>query len=747
MRLALAFFLALPCLADPRLLLAPADLDRIRKLAAEQPWAAQIVRNLLRASDEWPAQHVREYGLKEWALPSEGAGWSHAYVCPEHGVRLTQKAGKNLCPIDGKDYHGWPIDQVVYMHRNDNNAQFVRDLGLAWRLTGKPEYLEKARRIVNAYSEIYPRLPIHDNNNKLDTKTGARIMSQTLSEAGWLMPLAFGYDLVRDGLTADERARFETRVLRNAAAVIRRYDAGKSNWQSWHNAALLAAGLLVEDRELIALALDGPSGFKFQARAAITPDGAWYEGAWGYHFFALSPLLLTREMALRAGIALPEAAALKRMLDAPLACVFPDGTLPNFNDSGYTGITGEARFYDQGYRIFGDARYLAIAGAAPRTLEGLLWGADSLTGRAPEPLASELMESAGIAVLRILDSDHTLAIKFGPHGSGHGHYDKLSFISYANGARQAADPGTQAYAAKTHDTWDKMTVAHNTISVDAQVQKAAEGKLLDWMPLPHVAAIRASAGPVYPNVELERTLVHTADYTLDIADVRSTDGAIHQYDWLYHNFGSLSEHIPGQLTSLPQQANGYQHLTGLTGGPADGPWHMAFRQGDSGLSVRMLAVRETEVVTGEGLGPDLRVPVPFVMARRKAAAAQFIALYEPYRGTPRVLSFTRSGDTFSVQTGQWHDEIVVAPFSLVRLAGSSPVRVALPAGARNRWLENSTNGGVESEWSADGKTVELRLKSASGPVRVYAPQAEAVRVNGHSVDSAREGDYRKLTVR
>jgi hypothetical protein len=42
----------------------------------------------------------------------------------------------------------------------------------------------------------------------LDTKTGARVMSQTLPEAGWLVPLAFGY-LVRDTVPAGERARFE----------------------------------------------------------------------------------------------------------------------------------------------------------------------------------------------------------------------------------------------------------------------------------------------------------------------------------------------------------------------------------------------------------------------------------------------------------------------------------------------------------------------------------------------------------
>src|SRR4051794_1808244 len=110
----LAAFLLCPAfvLAQPSLLLNNADLARIKKLAAAEPWAAKVIGGVMREADDWPARHVREFGLSEWALPKEGAGWSHNYVCPDHGVRLTQKQGRNLCPIDGKDYHGWPVDYV-----------------------------------------------------------------------------------------------------------------------------------------------------------------------------------------------------------------------------------------------------------------------------------------------------------------------------------------------------------------------------------------------------------------------------------------------------------------------------------------------------------------------------------------------------------------------------------------------------------------------------------------------------------
>ncbi len=670
MRLAL-FLLAISAYGDPSLLLDPAAIARIKQTAAREPWAAQVVRDLIERADAWPAAHVAQYGLKEWALPKEGAGWSHAYVCPVHGMRLTQKAGKNLCPVDGKDYHGWPVDNVVYMQRNGSTAAAARDLGLAFLLTGKAVYVEKARLIFSAYAELYPKLPIHDNDNKLDTKRGARVMSQTLSEASWLVPLAFGYDLVRDAMPAAERAQFESNVLRNAAAVIRRNDAGMSNWQSWHNAALLAVGLLVKDNELVNLAIDGPGGFRFQMRSSITPDGPWFEGAWGYHFFALNPLLLTREMSIRAGIALPEASQLKKMLDAPLVCVFPDGTLPNFNDSGLTRLANDSAYYDIGYRLFHDDRYGVALKGVKRGVESLLWGAEKLPAGAAVSLASELLPAAGMATLRVRGSDHTVAVKFGPHGGGHGHYDKMTLVSFANGEHLAADPGTQAYAAPTHNTWDKTTIAHNTIVVDEKTQAGATGSVLEWKPGPDVTAIRISAGPVYSGVDMDRLLVHTAEYTLDIATARSTDGKEHRFDWIYHNFGKASLAMKlADYTELPRK-DGYQHLTATRGAVVSDEWQADFLNEGSKLRLRMLGFAGTTVVTGDGLGPDLRVPVPFVMARRKGTDARFVAVHEPFTKAPTIVNVTevRPG-VIAIQTAGALDEIVVDPrkFSYSRKA-------------------------------------------------------------------------------
>lgn len=745
-RLVSLALLAAPLFCQPNLLLNSGDLDRIRKLAAAQPWAATAVRELVSAAERWPADHVREFGLKEWAIPAQGAGWSHAYVCPEHGVRLTQKAGNNICPVDGKDYHGWPIDNVVFMQRNDDNAQAARDLGLAYRLTGNAEFAAKARRIFDAYAEIYPTLPIHDNDNKPDAKTGARVMSQTLSEAKWLVPLAFGYDLVRDTMPAAERQRFETNVLKNAAAVIARNDAGASNWQSWHNAALLAAGLLTGDRTLAQLAIDGPGGFRFQLRVGINRDGAWHEGSWGYHFFALEPLLETREMAARAAIAVPEATALKRMLDAPLECMFPDGTLPNFNDSGFTRLAGEAHYYDIGYRLFGDPRYPMLVRGSHRGTEALLWGADELpSGAAPSPLGSAVLPESGIAVLRVRGSDHTMAMKFGPHGGAHGHFDKLTFISYANGARLAADPGTQAYASPTHATWDKLTVAHNTLVADETTQAASTGRLLEWTALPDATAIRASAGPVYPHVELDRTLVLTAEYALDVSEAKATDGAAHAVDWLYHGFGALSTDLPLEDYQGLPRTNGYQHLAGAQAAATSQPWQATFRQDRANLRVVMIGAPGTTVVLGRGLGPDLRVPVAFLMARRKSAESRFAALYEPYAVSPAIAAFRQDMGAYIVERNGATDRIALAPFSLMRTVAGLPLRAVLAPGAASAFAESSLSSGVEIEWSGDAVNVTTQ-RGATGTLRIRAPQGRTIRVDGAVLPTRRDGEFQVVAI-
>ena len=564
----------------PSLLLDPSDFERVNRLSQAQAWAAGVRSAIVDSAGQWPAAHNARYGLKEWSVPPEGGQWTHWYVCPQHGAALQYTLpDRHICPIDRRAFTGWPYDQVIYTRRNSEAAQAARDNALAYRLTGKIEFARAAARILLAYADVYSSYALHDVNGKPEPRTAARVGAQTLDEAVWLIPVAWAYDLIADSeaLTPADRSHIEQDLLRAAADVILRYDAGMSNWQSWHNAAIGAAGLAIGDREMVRRAIDGPSGFRFQMTRSVFDDGFWYEGAWSYHFYALEPLYLLAEMGWRSGFDLYAEPNLRKMFEAPLRFALPNWTLPPFNDSGATQVLSNDRFFELAYSRYADPLFATVLGQRARGREALLWGADSLPAASPEPpRSSALFPASGYAALRSASNDHTLILKFGPHGGGHGHYDKLNLVSFARGDTMAVDPGTQPYAAPTHNTWDKLTVAHNTVVVDERTQSEAAGALLAFASQAGMSAARAGAGTAYRQAALERTVYLTADYAVDIFTARSLDGQEHQFDWVYHNYGRATTPLELQPYGLFPKANGYQHLAETRAAATPEDWKVTF---------------------------------------------------------------------------------------------------------------------------------------------------------------------------
>jgi len=563
----------------------------------------------------------------------------------------------------------------------------------------------------------------------------------------------------------------------------------------------------------------------------VLPEGFWYEGAWSYHFYALEPLVDLAEMASCGGIDLYSERNLHDLFSAPLQLAMPSGTLPAFNDSGELNIYTTDKLYEQAWARYSDPAFTAVLGKRTRGLNALLWGSAELPQADIAGVASKSFAQAGFTALRAPSGDHTVIVKYGPHGGGHGHYDKLGFVSFFNGSTMALDPGTQPYGAPTHDTWDKMTVAHNTVTVDETTQSEATGSLL-WDDLGNdlYRAVRVNAGPAYPQVDLNRTLLLTSEYTLDIVEAEAKDGKDHKFDWTYHNLGQVETLTGDTEYTAFRKTNGYQHLTNtrassrsdswqvrfratpatsaygsvygstsdvhgtfettqeqaysgsfggkatydlrgtgyllfttptLTGMPAGAPQKLSImiygdgsgsrlnlRMNDStderfvkevglvdwigwklievsdpekwthylgnndgvfdgpvrnvtlelwpsaqgpktgalfvddialtfadtsataadfelplrNLRVWMLNEDGTTVVTGNGLGPDLTKPVPFVMARRSGQRTAFVSLLEPYRGEPGVVEFSRTADgDFVIRTAAFTDTFHLGP--------------------------------------------------------------------------------------
>ncbi len=573
-----ALLIPLALAAQPRTLLTNDDFARIKATAQAHPWADAVRTSIIAAADAWPSAFTTKYSLKQWALPPEGGQWSLWYVCPTHGVYLTYKGpGHNECPIDNHNYTGWPFDQVIYGREHSDLANAARDNALTYRFTGTKKYAQNTADILTAYAAIYLKYPLKDVNNKVTASAG-RVAAQTLDEASWLIPILWSYDMIADSgvLDATQRTNIETQLLRAAASVIQNNNAGASNWQSWHNAAIGGVGYALNDKTLISKAIDGPSGFRFQMQNSVLPDGPWYEGAWGYHFFALEPLCFLAEMAARNGTDLYSVDGMRRLFNAPLFSTLPDLTLPAFNDSNVISVLNEDQWYELAWNRYQDPLFLSVLGQHSRSRNALFWGVDSIDRGSATQLASLVLPTSGNAFLRTRDSDLAIALKFGPHGGYHGHYDKLNFVSYALGGAMALDPGTQSYASPTHDTWDKVTLAHNTVVIDSGSQAEATGQLLAFNQLPSISLVQASAGSAYPAATLQRTMFLAPEYVLDLYDVKSTATADRKFDWIYHNPGAVTLSVATKSSPALGPSAGYQYLSNLQSAATTAAWTASF---------------------------------------------------------------------------------------------------------------------------------------------------------------------------
>ncbi|HEY3447788.1 MAG TPA: alginate lyase family protein [Myxococcales bacterium] len=570
----------------PRTLLDGADFTRMAQWASTEAWAKSARDGIVASAADWPAGFLMKYGVSAWALPPEGGQWTLWYVCPVHGVDLKYTPPMtHTCPADSKVWTGWPYDQVVYAWMHDDLAAKARVLAMAWRFDQDSAKAQAVVDILKKYADAYAGYPLHDVDGNATT-SGGRALAQTLDESSWAVNLAWAYDLVSDypGLADADRTHIEKDLLLAAAAVIGRNHSGISNWQSWHNAALTAVGFAVDDPLLQWEALRSPTdGFERQMAQSIPGDGLWYEGSWGYHFFALDALAKTAHAFTRAGLDLFARPELRSMYEAPLLFAQPDLTLPSFNDDGGSSLTGNASDFEVAYARYGSAEFAAPLAGRTRSQDALLFGAQSLPASPPPPSASALYPESGYAVLRTgagLDQTY-LALDFGPHGGWHGHFDKLGFVLYGRGGVMALDPGTQSYAAPTHTTWDKVSLAHNTVTLDQKSQVEATGAMHRLVTLPGISMVAADSGAALTGAQGLRTVVLVGEYVLDRFRVAATDGASHQIDWAFHDYGALTTSLATAAYSGLPATDGYQHLSQAQSAQTATDWSAHFQLSDA----------------------------------------------------------------------------------------------------------------------------------------------------------------------
>jgi hypothetical protein len=553
-------------------------------------------------------------------------------------------------------YSGWPYDevQIAKTHRTYFKAAF--HLGLAYALTGRQAYASKCAEILLGYADRYKTYPIHNVYGK-PSPTGGRLFAQTLGEASAIIDAIWAYDLIYSAnvLSEEQRRKIEYDFFREVVAVIRRHDGGMSNWQSWHNAAIGAIGLCLQDDELVDLAINGKSGIRFQLDNSVASDGFWYEGTPSYHFYALEAILRLGLMAKTASIDLFGHPKFKALFDAPLELAMPDNVLPALNDSGTHKLSRRSYLYDMAFGIWPDRHYLPVAGSRKRQLDGLLFGAEGLPKASTVPLTSRDFSGIGVAVLRTGEQGHQsyLLMDYGPHGGsakGHGHPDKLNIIFFAHGLQIVPDPGSGLYGTSVHRNWYRQTLAHNTVVIDAKRQNIARGKLVLFETSGSVQAIRATCDNAYPGVEFDRTLVLLEDGFVDVFRVQCEQERT--IDWVYHNRGTLEQVASNAV--IPQEGKmgkdaGYQHFNLIGKLLPKEDFSISWKVG-AGQFVKLHQNRipDSEVYIGDGIGNPVTERVPMVVTRCKARQTVFVSFIETFNDTSdiqaiRLIDVTEDG--------------------------------------------------------------------------------------------------------
>ena len=248
---------------------------------------------------------------------------------------------------------------------------------------------------------------------------------------------------------------------------------------------------------------------------------------------------------------------------------------------------------------------------------------------------------------------------WGPHSAGHQSPAALH-VDFFGANRRAVDaPHSQGYEDPAHLLWVRTTIAHNTVTVDEgsmfpydrQTEstweadtwrdRPSDGRLECFQPEADFKVARASNDAVYPGVRLDRTLIVTRQFILDVFGVLGDRE--HQYDWAMHCLGRAMG-VPKDAATIDLgRQRGYRFLGNARAvgeGPATLPVRVRSRQRTTlaqlaiPASARLILAEDPPLVPSQkpelgtrpqdALGPDRTA----VIVRARAKDALFVSLWQ-----------------------------------------------------------------------------------------------------------------------
>ncbi|GAA4847658.1 hypothetical protein GCM10023310_27240 [Paenibacillus vulneris] len=470
-------------LAHPYIMHTEAGWEQVRRNAAAFPWAQKELDDYIRIA-------------KDWVVPeAQGPGQPFAF---ELGQRFKLHAA-----------------------------------GIAWKLTGRTDFLEKAvlflRRLADPITGYpatdAPMLHIYSTREELELPSprGVKVSTGGLIHEGELMlDIVSVYDLLYNEScwTGEDRSRLE-HVFRLFIEKVDWMitDGDTNNIPSGGMAAALLCSLLLQDMHWIRRFIHGPGGFIDMVATGVMDDGWYFEGAsnyvvlfadmmtrvvqacepWGlglkdrkippsYHSNAmLSPWSMPGEKPFlgmsfaKYGPANRNYRTIKDVWDAMLPFIDDRGVLFGANDSTAKQM---GKWYDLAYYVWRDPRYAAVI----RSGKGrdLVYGAGELpVGEDRHDERSVIADNVGLALLRSggqgsASSRIQAVLKYGSHGGYHGHFDRTGLLGLIRYGKNAYSPlaSWYGYHSFMFKMWVQASMSHNMVVVDQRMQEPAPSKRL-----------------------------------------------------------------------------------------------------------------------------------------------------------------------------------------------------------------------------------------------------------------------------
>jgi hypothetical protein len=710
------------------------------------------------------------------------------YLCPKHDVDLIYdeyKPYEHRCPKDSTEvYSGGRFDASWSGWYNRVLASRLVWMGILYQVYDDPKYAEAGREILLKFADLYLQYPT--TNTILGP---AHVFFGTLSESFWGVDMAYGYDLLYDykGFTEEDRAQLKDKLFYPLAKITQQFPESASNRQLWYNNVSAAVGFLYGDQELIDFALKGEYGFNWQLGSALPESGFWAEWS-GYHYVTLRGMIYLAEMARHNGLDLYHmeiaGRTMKKMFDAPFELILPNYEFPRSKDSGGGNLLEYSVYYEVGYAVYHDPRYLALLNLTNVTRGKQIVGETSAIGEADQPvtlfnLAPELpkgsadiypaqslnLEGNGFAVLRNGENEQRryLYLDYGIMGGEHGHPDRLQLGYYANRRNWIVDPLNELYTFPNLQLWFRQTIAHNTIVINQTTQTWANGYGIFFGALEGLQVASGGTTTAYPGTTLKRTLIQVGDYFLDLFDLAAPEPRL--IDWPLHSFGSLK--LSG-LTLHPEPADrfgkqpgipGYDQLTEIQSAQTDAAWDGVFSDSGGHLMVKAIGEKGTEVF--QAITPRIGgfykqmvkdpKPLPMVFSRRRSSATRFAHLLQAYDRVPTVTSFEKGTDvnTYEIRgdngTDLIHADIDHSVYWVLRSRENRPVFFSgfnIKEKRTERGILLTSDfplSEVECRWSAEKLVVTL--PENFNRTRVWAPGVTSLFVNGTDIPVRRDGDF------